>query len=447
MNIEQFQNRLLEAAKQMGFEEVELYYEKTEQFACQIFQGELDQFETSVSGGLSFRGVYKGKMGSAYTEKLDEDSIFFVLEQAKENASIIEEDEQDEIFGGSSVYEQVDFSAPGLNKLSAAEKIEFLKEVEQNILGYDERIVSVDYCLLSDRRKEKSMRNSRGLDLQEESAFGTVDLSVVVRQGEDLRSGMTVTMTKDYSDLHADDLAREVAEEALSYLGGRSLPNKKYEILFRRDTAARLLQTFIPVFSAEEAQKGRSMLKGKAGSTIGSEAISIVDDPFHPDGYAGRNFDGEGVASKKQSIVQNGVLTTLLHNRKTAKKDGVETTGHAYKDSYKGTMGVAPSNFFIVPGSSGYESLVASIGEGIIVTGLSGLHSGADSISGDFSVAASGYYVKDGKNQGAVKQMTIAGNFYQLLRDVKAAGSDLEFQYGGVGSPALLVKELSVTVE
>ena len=141
------------------------------------------------------------------------------------------------------------------------------------------------------------------------------------------------------------------------------------------------------------------------------------------------------------------MLKTLFHNRKTAQKDGVETTGHAQKSSYKGTLSVAPINLYIAPGDKSKEELIASVDEGVLITGLSGLHSGASTISGDFSVAATGFHIKDGKIVSSVKQMTIAGNYFEYMKNIEMAGSDLEFTPGGYGSPSLLVKELSVTVD
>src|SRR6185312_122876 len=125
----------------------------------------------------------------------------------------------------------------------------------------------------------------------------------------------------------------------------------------RNDAAASLLGTFSGVFSAEVAQKGRSLLEGKTGEVIASEKLTIIDDPFHEEGMDRRNFDGEGVASKVCNVIEKGTLNTLLHNRKTAEKEGVQTTGHAYKSSYKGTLTVAPSNLYIVPGEKSHDAL------------------------------------------------------------------------------------------
>ncbi|MBS4196994.1 TldD/PmbA family protein [Lederbergia citri] len=447
MKIEKFQEMLLGNGLAHGFEDMEIYYEKSKRFACDVYKGELDHYETAEDGGLSFRGIFNGKMGYAYTEKFDHESISFLLESAKANAEIIEEEEQDDIFEGSDEYEERNFYSESLDEVSIPDKIDLLKKVERKIFDYDPRIASLNYCKLIDQSKERLLANSKGLVLHDRMNFLGVVLSVVVKQGDETKSGFTVKITKGFSKLNVDEIAKEAAEEALSYLGEQSIPSKKYPIILRKEAAANLLDTFTTVFSAEVAQKGRSLLKDKVGEKIAAETLTIVDDPFYEEGFASRIFDGEGVASKLCTVVENGTLNTLLHNRKTAKKAGVETTGHAYKSSYKGTLVIAPSNFYIKPGEKSYDELIESQKEAVIVTKLSGLHSGADTVSGDFSVAANGFYVKDGKVETPVKQMTIAGNLFELLKDIQEIGSDLYVSSSGIGSPSLLLKELSVTVE
>lgn len=447
MKIEKFQERLLESGLAAGFEDMEIYYVKSKRFACQVYKGDVDHYETAEEGGLSFRGLYNGKMGYAYTEKIDQESIPFLLNSAKANAEILEDEEQDEIFAGSEEYEDRDFYSESLDNISVPDKIAFLQEVESKIANYDPRISSINSCKLIEGATERVLANSKGLVLHDRSNYLGVVLSVIVKQDDETKSGFKVNLTKDFSTLHVDEIAKEVAEEALSYLGEKSIASKKYPIVLRHDAASQLLDTFVSVFSAEVAQKGQSLLEDKTGEQIASEIVTIVDDPFYKDGFAGRNFDGEGVASKVCTVIENGTLNTLLHNRKTAKKAGVETTGHAYKPSYKGTLTVAPSHFYIKPGEITREELIASQEEAVFITKLAGLHSGANAVSGDFSVAANGFYVKDGKIVTAVKQMTIAGNFFELLKMVKEIGSDLYVSTGGIGSPSILLEGLSVTVE
>ncbi|MGX9134219.1 TldD/PmbA family protein [Rummeliibacillus sp. JY-2-4R] len=447
MDIAQFQNQLLEAAINAGFSEAEIYYQSAESFGFTLFEGEIDSYETSVDGGLGLRGLYNGKMGYSYTEKIDEDSIPFLIESAKSNADILEEDDESDIFEGSKEYANHVFYNEELAKFTIPEKIALLRTIEKKVLTYDSRIVALDHCSLSDYSSERSLTNSKGLSLSEKKNGLYIYVSAVVKNGNEKKNGSYVKMTRDFSTLDADEIASAAAIEALSYLGEQSIPAGNYPILLRYDAATSLLRTFSGIFSAENTQKNQSLLKGKVGEKIASNSFSLVDDPFHPATLSGSNFDGEGVATKKQVIIENGQLQTLLHNRKTAKKEGCQTTGHAYKGSYKGTLSVAPQNLYIAPGKKTQDEVISQVADGILVTKLAGLHSGTNTISGDFSVAASGFHIKDGKVASPIKQITIAGNFYELMKNVEETCSNLQFRSGGYGSPSILVKELYVTVE
>ncbi|KAA0948741.1 TldD/PmbA family protein [Sporosarcina sp. ANT_H38] len=447
MTINEFQEKLLAEAMDAGFTESEVYYQRSESLQLMIFEGEIDSYETSENGGIGLRGLYNGKMGYAYTEKIEQASIRFLIDSAKANADVLDEDDGTDIFEGSEKYAGHDFYSEELANVPIPEKIELIKLIEKKTLAYDPRIITLDYCVLQDYSEDRVIANNKGLSLKEKMNGLVIYISVVVKEGEEMKTGTYVKMTRDFGALDADTIAKEVAEEALSNLGEQSIPTKKYPVIMRYDASASLLATFTPIFSAENTQKDQSLLKGKVGEKIAANVFTLLDDPFHPDAMAGSNFDGEGVASEKRIIISNGTLETLLHNRKTAKKDGVETTGHAHKSSYKSTLTVAPMNMYIAAGTKSKEDLIASLEEGVLITGLSGLHSGASTISGDFSVAATGFHIKNGKIVSAVKQMTIAGNFFDYMKDIKETGSDLEFMPGGYGSPSLLVKELSVTVD
>ena len=219
----------------------------------------------------------------------------------------------------------------------------------------------------------------------------------------------------------------------------------------KNEAAASLLSTFTSSFSAQAVQDNRSRLKGKLGEKIAADHVNLIDNPFLPAGIQSATFDSEGVPTRKLNIVEEGKLQTYFHNLKTAKKDGVETTGHAHRRSYQGSVEVSPSNFYIEPSNQTYEQLYLDFGEGIIITELAGLHSGADPISGDFSLAADGYYVKDGRIVGPTKQMTVAGNFFEVLQDIEGIGNDLLFSpmsfNGYIGSPSLKIKSLAITVD
>ena len=145
-----------------------------------------------------------------------------------------------------------------------------------------------------------------------------------------------------------------------------------------------------------------------------------------------------------RGLIENGRLNTLLHNLKTANKQGVQTTANAARGSYAAGVGVAPSNFYFAPSDVDFDGMTEKVGDGLLITELQGMHAGANPITGDFSLAAKGFRIEGGKVAGAVAQITVAANFYELLRNVEAVGSDLAFEGSNVGSPCVLVKSLSV---
>ena len=177
---------------------------------------------------------------------------------------------------------------------------------------------------------------------------------------------------------------------------------------------------------------------------VAAPCVTIVDDPLREEGYATCPFDAEGVAAYKKTVVEAGKLMTLLHNRKTAAKAGVKSTGNASKASYAAPVKVAPTNFYMEPGDISFDALVEKLGKGLISTDVAGLHSGANAVSGDFSLLCSGFLVEDGKKGRAVKQITVAGNFLKLLESIEAIADDLKFPSNPIGCPSVLVKGMSI---
>lgn len=450
MELKQFKEQLFAEGVKKGFSDLELYYEKTDKFVCGVFEGEVDDYESSTVKGASIRGLVNGKTGYAYTEKLDEDSIHFLLDNAAENALLIE-DEPEELFTDSATYEQKEFYTPDLEAVSTEKKINFIKEVEEKVHAYDPRVKKVMYAAIRDQTIEKSLFHNKGLSLNERNNFLMVGVALLVEEDGETKSGSYSKITKDFAALDADIIAKEAVEKGLSFLGGKSYPNKDYPVLLKNTAAASLLATFVSAFSARAVQDDQSRLKGKAGKVIAADCLTLIDDPFLKEGIRSATFDAEGVPTEQRTIVKKGELTTFFYNLKTAKKDDVTSTGHASRSSYKGTIDIQPSNFFIEPTDQPYKELYAGMEEGIIITDLAGLHSGANQISGDFSLAADGYYVKNGEVVGPVKQMTVAGNFFEVIKDVEQVGKDLEFASmsasGYIGSPSLKIKSLAITVD
>ena len=448
MEIQEFKRTVFAAGKDAGLEDMEVFFTRSKSFSTRIFQKEVDDYRVSVVQGVGFRARFAGKVGYSYTETLDEESVELLIRGAKANAQIIDSDEEIEFFPGSVDYPEVVAFDPAIEAVTAEEKIDFAKALETEAFATDERVAMVNWATTGYTETDVYIANTKGLEqsFRRNGAYGFV--SAVVRQDEQAKTGSRMVFGNDWSQFDAKKLAKEAVEEAASLLGARSLPSGDYRVLLRHDVARDLLATFSSVFSAEAVQKGLSLLAGKLNEKIASPFITLVDDPLLKNGGASASFDDEGVATRTKNVIEEGKLMTFLHNLKTAKKDGVEPTGNASRASFKSPVGISPSNFFIQPGTMSYDALVETLDNGIIIIDVQGLHSGANPVSGDFSLGAYGYLVENGVIVRPLEQITVAGNFFTVLDEVEAIGADLEFgspgSGGHVGSPSLLIRQLSV---
>jgi PmbA protein len=289
------------------------------------------------------------------------------------------------------------------------------------------------------------IRNSYGLNLNDEGAYCMAYAAPIAKEGDSTATGGAMEASSRFADLDAERIGREAAEETLAQLHGKPVATGEYRIIMRWDAMQSLLSTFAGIFSAENVQQNLSLLGGKEGSVISSEAVTLMDDPLLPGGMGSQTFDAEGSAFFTKAVIDEGVLTTLLHSRKTARKQGVKSTGNANRGSYAAPVHVSPTNFFFAPGDKDLDTLTAEMGEGLVITDLAGLHAGANPTSGDFSLLAKGYTVEGGKRGRAVEQITVAGNFYAMLRNVQAVASDLRFAGSSIGSPSVDVGMLKVS--
>lgn len=447
MDIKDFAVKLFEKGRLSGFTDMEVYFTNCESFEINAFNQDIDSYSVNNQSGLSFRGITNGKMGYSFTEKFEDEDIDFLIKNAKKNSGEIQSDVEASIFEGSRNYKKLEEME--LKDKETSIKIQNALEMEKMALNNDKRIDSVQYCLVETDKKYRRIINTKGLDIEEPSGNAVAYISVVAKSGEDVKSGYKFKISSDYGDLDFKGIVEGAIKETISKLGAETIDTGKYRVILRNDAAADLLQTFSSVFSADSVQKGLSLLKGKIGQKVSSTAITLVDDPFHEKGPAKCSFDDEGVAAFPKSIIEAGELKCFLHNLKTASKEGIESTGNGFKQSYKSPVSIAPTNMFIKPGTRSLEDAVRTETKAVMLTELQGLHSGANAVSGDFSLAASGYLIENGRIIMPVEQITVSGNFYDMLNNTEEALSDLEFGIPSgpscYGSPSIIIKEMAIS--
>ena len=451
MNLDLFIEKVLNEAQKEGIQAAEIYLSSQDSFRAMCVQGQIANYTVNDTRGLSLRGLYNGKMGYAATEAFDEEAVGQLVNAVRESAELTEDEDIQEIYQGDAEYPQVNNYRSDLDAVPEQRKLQLIQDVEKQALAMDERIVALNYNMVSTTSQETRIVNrivnnneAKGLDLRYRDNMAVCFVSATAKEGDRVSTGTGFKVTRDFSEMDAEAIAREAVDEALFMLKAGPVPSGNYRAIIHARCMPDLLGVFAGVFSAESAQKGLSLMAGKEGEMVASEAVSLMDDPLLPGGLASQPFDAEGVASKTKAVIEKGKLTTLLHNLKTARKAGVKTTGNAAKQGYAGAVTVSPTNFYIAPGEKSLEQLMQDMGDGLVITEVSGLHAGANFISGDFSLIAQGYTVKDGKKDAPVEQITVAGNFFQLLKNIRAVGNDLTFPGSAIGSPSVDVGEIAV---
>ncbi len=433
---------IFDLAKQKGIEALEIYTSVSTEKSVKTFNGTVESYQISDQALKSVRGLFNGKMGYVYTEDLNENEDK-MLDRLIDNAKIVASPDVEEIFAGSETYPKIDEVIVEEN-ITYDQIIDVMARINDTAKAHSE-FVSDTNVQFSESRTKIVLENSKGLKLEKSDRYYFLLGSIVGTKGEQKTNVYEYEIKKNFNEFNPEKIGADGALEAVSQLGAGPCASGTYPIILKNSAASMILGTLGGSFNAESVQKGMSPLKGKLNQTIFGENITLVDDPFFKDGLNRSTFDDEGVATMITKVVDKGVLSTYLYNLKTAKKDNVESTGNGFKAGIAGKVGTSATNMYIEPGTLDFEQLFEGIESGIYITEVAGTHSGINQINGDFSLQSQGYLIENGKITSPVKLITIAGNFFEMLKNVSALGNDLKINYMGIGSPSLLIKGLAVS--
>lgn len=445
MNFNEFKELVIAECKALGIAEYELYYQAGASTSVDTFQHSINEFTSSYSGGLCFRCIVNGKMGYASTENLSASQAKAVVAKAVDNAVNLEAEEAVFLGEGGQEYEPLEDKSYALP--TTEELIAKVLETTEKLYAADP--MAVDGCQTQGiiETSEVAIYNSKGLDLHRSSSASGLVAVGVVSNGKEMSNDYQIKLGK-LDEIDVDAMVKKAVDGAKEKLGGEVAPTGQYPVIFSTEAMCSLLGVYSSIFNSEAAQKGLSKLAGKEGETIAAPCVTLVDDPFHCDNPEPMNFDAEGSPTHKKAVIENGVLNTLLYNLKTAAVAGKKTTGNASKAGYDAAVGIRPFTMYLQGGNITEEELLQKAGNGVYITSLGGLHAGADAISGDFSLQSSGYMIENGVKTRYVKSFTVAGNFYELLKNIVALADNcrLPRAMGSTtfGAPSVLVNGLSV---
>lgn len=443
ISVQNLGEKAVQKALRLGASDAEAFFNRNKELTIEVSEQQVETMKLADQQGVGIRLFKDGKMGFAYTSDLSDTAIDQVVTQALANSENTAYDQYNILPGAVSQYPELFLYDDEINNISVDTKIELAKEIERLARKHDQRIKVTERCAYVDSIYEVSICNSLGIQGAYQGAYCGAYAFLVAEEKGESQTGFGFQYKLKYQDIDPNFVATEGAVKAVRMLGAKTIHTQNTTVVFDPYVATNFLGLLSSGLSAESVQKGKSLMAGKINQKVSSGLISIIDDGSMDGAIMSAPFDGEGVPTQRNVLIEKGLLKGYLHNTYTAKKEGINSTGNGSRGSYKGTPEVGTTNFYIEKGNVEKEEMLRQIDKGLYITEVMGMHT-ANPISGDFSVGAAGLLIENGEFTKPVRGIAIAGNILELMGAIDGVASDLTF-FVGKGSPTLRVSSMTVS--
>lgn len=433
------------AARARGDEQVEAFVGSSTSTSVRVHGGEVESLTQATTAGIGVRVVRGGRQGFAYAGSLDEAVVADVLAEARDNAAYAEPEDWVGLAEPDGVVApEVELWRDDLAALPTERKVALALDLERAVRARDPRIVGVRVSQWGDGSGAAAVATSTGIAVTGRSTFCHLSVQALAEDGGETTTGYGVSVGRGRSDVTIEEAAGDAAERATRMLGATQPASAVVTLVLEPRMAATLLGVVAGTLNGESVLKGRSPFADRVGEQIASPLLTLVDDPTDPQSLGADSHDGEGLATRRVPLVGAGVLQGFLHNTLTGRRAGVPSTASAVR-SFRSTPGVGAQALQVVPGSGTLDDLVGGVDRGVLVQSMTGLHSGVNPVSGDFSVGVEGLMIRDGAQAQPVREATVASTLQRLLLDVSAVGGELEWTPGGTGAAALVIPGVTLS--
>jgi PmbA protein len=427
-------------------EQVEAYVSRERETDVRIYRGEIETLSTAESSGVGVRVVVDGRQGFAYVGDLDEARAKEALEEARDNASFSTPDEHVGLAAPDGhAAAALDLWDGELAAVPTADKVELAMALERLVRGGDRRIrevISTDY---GDGQGEVAIASSAGISSTTRQTSCYLSADAVAGEGDDTQTGVGYSVGRGFSEIDLEVAAHDAIDRATRLLGAKKPHSSRLNVVFDRRVTATLLSVLARTLSGEDVAKGRSLFAGRLGEEVGNSALLLVDDPTNELAYGASAVDAEGLACRRNVLIENGRLVSYLYDTYSARLAGTTSTASAVRGGYKSTPGVGARALTLQPGDMDQAAILGLVGEGLFVQEISGVHSGVNGVSGDFSVGAEGVMIRDGHLAEPVREITIASTIQRMLQHVLAIGNDVEWLPSAAAGLTLAIGDVAMS--
>jgi len=419
--------KLINVAKEKNMD-LEIKKAFNQYLQLRILNDEVKQYESSNLTSYNVKAFINNKFVSLSCESLD--NCDEIIQELENNSQIIDNDDKDIMASNNLVYE--DGNRIDLN----------LDEIRKDLLELNnyrekyENIFNID-SILEKNVKIIEIQNTLGNCLKDERGFNSIYISVSVKEKDLISDASDYYLFKEYKKEEMIDFFEGLLNDAIKRLNETSIKSDKYSVIINNNSMYLILKSFKDMFAAKNINKGVSLLANSFEKCVFSSLINIVEEPESKEFFGRKLFDSEGNRCVNKKLVENGKFINKLYDNKEAIKEGLISTGNA--------DGV--SNMYLVPGDNSFNDLVSEMKDGVIITDLSGLHSGVNTITGDMSLDAKGYLVENGVITKPLKSILLSANLFEIMNSVKFIGNDLRFWSTNVGSPSIMCDNIMIVGE
>lgn len=435
---------LLARVKRCGADEADVIVANGETLSVQVRMGTVDRLTKAREKRLGLRVFFGKRSASASTSDFAQSALTQFVEETCALAKAVVED------GMSGLPDRAQMAAdrPDLEiydstVLQTDHQIELARTAERAAFESDPRITNSEGADCDSSSGRIILGNSHGFVGQYASSSFSLSVSPIASDPETggMQRDSWYGVQRTFARLDPPEaIGREAARRTIRRLGARKVPTCTAAVVFDPEVAGSLLGNLCSAVSGYALYKRASFLLDKLGDRLAPEFVTVYDDGRMPGGLGSRPFDGEGLATRKTTVVERGVLRSYLLDSYSGRKLGLASTGNAAR-SVGDSPSVGPTNFYLVPGTSSPGEIIGSVRRGLYVTDLIGF--GINMVTGDYSRGASGFWIENGELAYPVEEITIAGNLTQMFAGIELLGNDLVFR-GRIASPTLKLAEMTI---
>ena len=426
-------------------EQVEVVAVHERETEVRAYEGQVESLTAAESQGVGVRVIRDGRQGFASAGTLDLAILDETLAEARENLAFATPDEFCALATPDALDPAVlDIYRQELVDFPVESKVALALELERRTRQGDPRIIGVESADYSDSVTQTAVATTTGIRTTAAETGCFLSAYSLAEENGDTQAGFGFSVGRQPSDLEVSQAATDAVERSTRMLGAVKPPSGRMMVVLDPWVSAQFLGIVGGTLSGEAVQKGRSLFAERLGDQVAAASLTLIDDPTNPAAFTATATDGEGLATRRNVLMQDGRLEKFVHNSYTARRAGTASTGSAVR-GYSSTPGVGVQAVSVQPGQLSPDALIAGITDGLLVQGVSGLHSGVNPVSGYFSTGAEGLRIRNGELAEPVREFTIASTLQKMLLEVTAVGDDLVWLPMKAAGVTLVIAELTVS--